>query len=301
MRRREMNAINDKQLVIEKPIIVNDVSKVEVFDFIDDKYRALIEDFYGRLRGNVSDDNLLSFYLNIGNLEIIDKYNLFTFLKSFITEGSYDFRNNRISIYSSKYKYSDIINHELLHMSTRKILDNKCHVGFLQVQKDYYVGNALNEGYTEIMCKKLFPGYTFSYAYNYEIIISKIIEEIVGKDRMNGLYFSSDLYSLVGSLSNYNNVYDIKKFLVQMDSVFLPFYRKDMVDNLIGINNFIYETFFNYLVRSGIDISCMEMEYYTFVNTMFRIIDNIPYNRDIVGINLEYNSEIYKSRIRKLC
>lgn len=296
-----MNAINDKQLVIEKPIIVNDVSKVEVFDFIDDKYRVLIEDFYGRLRGNVSDDNLLSFYLNIGNLEIIDKYNLFTFLKSFITEGSYDFRNNRISIYSSKYKYSDIINHELLHMSTRKILDNKCHIGFLQVQKDYYVGNALNEGYTEIMCKELFPGYTFSYAYNYEIIISKIIEEIVGKDRMCDLYFSSDLYSLMGILSNYNSVSNVKEFLMLTDYISIPFYKRELVDNLIGVNNFIFETFTNYLVRSDRDIYSMENEYYMFVNTMFRIIDNIPYNRDIVGRNLEYNSEIYKSRIRKLC
>lgn len=286
---------------IEKPIIVSDVSKVEVFDFIGNKHRFLIEDFYNILSSNLSYDNLVSFYVNIRELEIIDNNGFFGFIKSIITEGSYDFRNNRISIYGNGYKYSDIINHELLHMATRRTLDNKCHIGFLQVQNDCYVGNALNEGYTELMCKELFPGYIFSYAYNYEIIISKVIEEIIGKDKMNDLYFSSDLYSLVGSLSNYNDIYDIKKFLVQLDSVFLPFYRKEIVDNLIGINNFIYETFFNYLVESNKCISSMEIEYYTFVNTMFKIIDNIPYHRDIIGRNLEYNSEIYKSKVKKLC
>lgn len=286
-----------KETKIETPIILKQTEQIEEFPFINDRYRHLIEAFYTKLKEEVPPLCLLSFYQNITSLTIEEKRGLINTLRSVLTAGSYDFYNNKISIYPFQERYCDILKHELLHMSTRKKTKDKCHIGFLQVQKNIHIGSALNEGYTEIMCKRLQEDYIISSSYQYEMILAEIIEKIIGKEKMKELYFTANLYELVNILSKYNTKKNIKNFLIDMDYISLPIYKKELSNTIIDINNFIYETFTNWLIQSPKNKSSQE-EYKSFIELITQVLE--IYNKDIINKNIKYNTEASNAKIKVL-
>lgn len=58
-------------------------------------------------------------------------------------------------------------------------------------------------------------------SYEYEISITKIIEEIVSVDTMTNLYFNANLYDLVSILSKYSNKKDIINFILDLDEIYI--------------------------------------------------------------------------------
>lgn len=279
---------------IEKPIILHNINKIETFPFINEYYRPIIYDFYNTLTKEVKKEYLSSFYQNITSLTIEEKRGLINTLITLFTSGSYDYYNNKINIYPFQERYCDIIKHELLHMSTRKKDKDKCHIGFLQVQKEIYIGNALNEGYTEIMCKRLQKDYQTTPSYKYPFIIAQIIEKIVGKEKMKELYFTGNLYELTNILTKYNTKSNIKDFLIDTDYILSPLYRKELSNKIIDINNFIYETFTNWLIKESIDKPLLE-EYKSFIELITQV--SKIYNKDIINKNIKYNTIEGKTKV----
>ncbi len=278
---------------IEKPIILHNINKIETFPFINEYYRPLIEDFYNNLIKEVKKEYLSSFYQNITSLTIEEKRGFINTLITLFTSGSYDYYDNKINIYPFQERYCDIIRHELLHMSTRKNDKDKCHIGFLQVQKEIYIGNALNEGYTEIMCKRLQNDYQITPSYKYPFIIAQIIEKIVGKEKMKELYFTSNLYELTNILTKYNTISNIKDFLIDTDYILSPLYNRELSNKVIDINNFIYETFTNWLIKETVNNS--KEEYKSFIELITQVLE--IYNKDIINKNIKYNTLVGKEKV----
>ena len=79
-------------------------------------------------------------------------------------------------------------------------------------------GCGLNEGYTELLNKRYFSKCKKDRgAYPEQQFIALGIEEIVGRERMESLYFDADLEGLVKELSQYASVEEIHELLRVID------------------------------------------------------------------------------------
>ena len=80
-------------------------------------------------------------------------------------------------------------------------------------------GIALNEGYTEHLNQQhFFPDY-FDDSYLHEQSIAYEFEKIIGRVKMEKLYFEADLYGLIQELTKYASVEEIITFLRDFDKL----------------------------------------------------------------------------------
>ena len=177
--------VKDNIKIYTTPILVRQSVK-EDFTNIDIKYRKQVEDFYRILSLNVKTEYLNAFFNNIKNVRI-KKSVLIGLFYSTIHDGtyaSYDITKNKIFLYQEELSGVDFY-HELLHLSSsiRNPKNNMYYCGFSQNSSKTTLGNAINEGYTEYLCSNIFEVDNDSY-YQYEMIVAKLLEMIVGKNNM---------------------------------------------------------------------------------------------------------------------
>ena len=89
-------------------------------------------------------------------------------------------------------------------------------------------------------------------SYKYEVEITTLVEEIIGKDIMTNLYFNADLHNLIVQLQKYTKYEEILMFLQNLDSIFvLEDYGKRYKNNIIYYHNsviaFLVKTYKNKL------------------------------------------------------
>ena len=199
----ERNNYKNLQInVLPAPLLVKkDNSKVDFARF-ESKYRKDIEEFYNVLIKNVDEDILISFYNNIKELEIKDNYTKVSkFIKTSNCLGSYS-TDNTIEI-STAYRKS-ILFHELLHLSSSCVREDKLYIGFNQMLENSDIGRGINEGYTEYLNQLYFKHQSNSkHYYTYLKNTASLLERIIGHEKMQSFFFKSDLLSLVEELSNY--------------------------------------------------------------------------------------------------
>ena len=121
----------------------------------------------------------------------------------------------------NEHKLRNLIAHELLHMATSKEDDQVLCCGFHQINKKTKtnIGIALNEGYTEHLNQQhFFPDY-FDDSYLHEQSIAYEFEKIIGREKMEKLYFEADLYGLIQELTKYASVEEIITFLRDFDKL----------------------------------------------------------------------------------
>lgn len=107
--------------------------------------------------------------------------------------------------------------HELLHLSSSIIYDNLYYCGFSQETYHYTIGEGLNEGYTSLLEYRYFYYDGAEMCYELEMIIARLIEEIIGKNTMESLYFKADLFNLVKELEKYASYNEIYNFICKLD------------------------------------------------------------------------------------
>ncbi len=171
---------------------------------------------------NFDESDLINFYNNIVNLDTYEtdfkkrnkKY------KNSILEvrGSYVVNNN--SIFLNPDDFKSTIYHELFHMSSSKVDENVVYSGFSQSKLGVKVGDALNEGYTQLLTERYFSEDEIIKSYVYFVRIALLTEKIIGKEKMEKLYLHSDLYGLIDELKKYAYYQDIMEFLSNLDFVF---------------------------------------------------------------------------------
>lgn len=168
-----------------------------------------IKAFNDVLETNFNSDELANYYNNINQVDIYRVSKLDRLLlKRKKIEGQYTSTKNTIQLVNN-----DSIYHELFHMASTNDYN---FMGFLQRG----VGISLNEGYTEFMRQKYFPR-SSSNTYHIHVYIAKQLDRIVGKEKMEKLYLTSDLKGLVKELSQYASTDDIMHFIENGDYALL--------------------------------------------------------------------------------
>ncbi|MDD3392921.1 MAG: hypothetical protein PHE54_05230 [Bacilli bacterium] len=256
-------------------------------------------DFYARINQNLDDrvmkfiDKILNDFdtininlllNNINNVKI-NKLKLHSFNTIFssikISNGEYNIKKNEITYYD--INNSNNLEHELFHLATSKVEDNFMCSGFYYYFKDSEIGYGLNEGYTQLLSNRCFPGNQDFYYY--EKSIAFMIEDIIGKEKLIKLYFKADLKSLIDELSKYSSTEEAINLIIKIDC----FSKKNSYENIN--NSFNAKAMANLL--KDIQINILKISYskknklnvnYIREFNGYKVIDDIITNQIINGI-----------------
>ena len=218
-------------------------------------YHKRLKNIYEIVINSVNKDNVKLLYNGMPFVEIKKQYTKrIIFNNLFInTLAEFDAINKKIYLYSGRLSGSSL-NHELLHLLSSYYDEEKdiLYSGFEQTSKSGNMGEAFNEGYTEYQNGEIFHVNVNDTIYVYEIIIIKLLEQVIGKSRMKDLYFHGDLYNFINELAKYTNISNIKKMIYKSDYILR--YRRCYFKNhkvkeyLLEMNAFILEIYTNYLL-----------------------------------------------------
>ena len=181
----------------------------------DENYKVLIDNFKRIMKNVLSekDYNLLQERLEAININFINdivskEHEIFgNVAGTFNPDGT-------INLYDKEER---VIYHELLHASSLQYhTDTISYDGFnhQNIDEKKNIGIGLNEGYTELLTIRYFGG---DSRYKNEVFYNQMIENIIGKDKMQSLYFNSDLDGLISELSKYCEKSKVLNFVDKMD------------------------------------------------------------------------------------
>lgn len=167
--------------------------------------------------------------------------------------------------------------------------DGKLFTGFRQEPNiGRGIGVGLNEGYTQFLTKRYF-GNDVLESYEFEQAMSELLELIVGKEKMESLYFNADLFGLIQELKQYYNEEGIMQFISNMD--FLSKFNNDIrftiaqkEEILKEINIFLLESYImkcDYELKQNlIDLETFSNKLISFIEmlTIWKMVDNQGYN-----------------------
>lgn len=198
--------------------------------------------------------NLTNFYNNINTLTTsYSKFKLFNLISRGYIVGTYNPRKNKIT--TRENNISQAIYHELLHMASSTYKEKIVYSGFSQMSlKPGFanLGKGINEGYTELLNRRYFieEGGLIP-SYEYELIITRKLEKIIGKQKMQELYLNANLHGLIQELKQYSNDEEIMKFISNTD--FILFHldhkilkmgeKKLLINSLKNVNKFLLKAY----------------------------------------------------------
>lgn len=312
--------------IIERPKfkfnIDYDINFLDFDPYIED---GIIHFLY-MITKNISKDNLGLLYNNLNSINITNKFDKHNFLyniskiyfnHSFIS-GYYLLKKNTIYIISkyefllykkiidcniSKCSYKDFLSnvlyHEMLHACSTFTTNDNTFSGFVQNNKNgsNYIGDGINEGYTELILNKLFDN-TIGYvsSYNYEKVIAKAIEIIIGSDAMSKCFFDADLHGLVCELAKYSSYDDGKEFIINLDRI--HYLKKEnnsleIRDKIIElsdrINIFIVNSYISKLVYDNDKVELSDIDIEDIKCFCFALEENVRNNLSVDSSSIIYN------------
>ena len=174
------------------------------------------------------------------------------------------------------------------------------------------IGIGLNEDYTELLTNRYFANeFDCSIGYEYAAKIAEMVEKIVGKDKMENLYLTSNLYGLIKELNKYSNSFEIMKFISDTDFVlkhlddrkYKLFEKKMILNSMKNIRNFLIKTYSKML---SFQYHNKEINYETFSSMLLDFVADFPgrvtikkhvfdvYDKDEIKILLNDFLENYK-------
>jgi len=254
-------------------------------------YQKVYSTFCKFIEDKIHREDLDNYYRNFKTLKEYNESTGYIFnhlRRGYISGGTYNSKENTIDLATTPISelYNSIC-HELLHASSTR-LDLKNDViysGLSQVQinkkdesKALVHGIGINEGLTQYYANKFFdprcqliPAYS---VYEEEQAIARLLEIIIGKEKLQSLYFRADLNGLINELLKYASKEDIYKFIKYTDVLFyyssekqLKFRELDEVKNYI--NTFLINAYNNSVKAKSVDL--------TKVNGLSN--DYLPYRR----------------------
>lgn len=227
------------------------------------EYNKIFENFENILKEKLPHCNHSSFYQNVKKIKFSTKSSsaeIIYLRHSPDINAKYDVKKNKLSLFQKQFENTKlesdkdgIVNHELLHMSTTRKGGNHYFCGFEQINKKSkcLIGRCLNEGYTEYLNRKYFSTTETFDIYFDERHLAKGIEKIIGKEKMEELYFASDLYNLIIELSKYTTIDKAASLIKKIDrlqdnELFIDYYTKlytELKEEIVQIygNKQIYE------------------------------------------------------------
>lgn len=280
------------------PKVVKRFDDINRTETIKKQFGSLIVKFFEVINKNFSNLDLSIMYNNLNTVSTsTKKFEISNIVHGTNKEGAYLPFENEIELQKKNY-YSTIF-HELFHASST-IVDNESNTifcGFEQIKNNYeIIAVGINEGYTQYLTEEYFKDVI--QAYSYEKIIASVVETIVGKQKMQSLYFTANLKGLIEYLSQYETYDEIFKFLHTLDCVSMDLgknksrklYQSNIIKSMRYINSFLIEcSTKKYILSTNNGISDKKQ----FRNDLKNIINMLPYNVSI-------NNKIYYLRDKKL-
>ena len=224
----------DISMVVMPPELINRFNSFNADKIAASKYKESILKYAEFMTKNFSPKDLINFYNNINSLEVYSN----SLMRKI---GIYRCDINIIYI-NDNIASNNAIFHELFHMSSSVFKENVIYSGFSQSKIDMgnKIGVGLNEGYTDLLTQRYFGKHNGKYRnpYAYEVEIARLVEEIVGKEKMESLYLNANLEGLIDELKKYMSEDEIMKFIYKMDFVTkysgekkIGLSRKKMINN----------------------------------------------------------------------
>lgn len=223
---------------VNREIDIESICAKEFGDKILRFIKVIIENFNPEVLNN--------FYNNLKTIKVSSKsLVLRNFLLHTNAVGTYNPKHNEIAIATETDDTT--ITHELLHMASSFYKDKMSRSGFNQFYSKglLNIGNGINEGYTELLNQRYFGGTEYPLGirrsistYGYLKLITEKLEQIVGKEKMENLYFSANLKGLIQELNKYASEEEIMKFITDTDFIikYLSNKRPSLIENQSLIN-----------------------------------------------------------------
>lgn len=167
--------------------------------------------------------------------------------------------NPKVIPHVLRIKNFNASNHELLHQSSTKYINGVLYSGFSKLGDSKYIGNGINEGYTQLLAQKYFNE-NVGKVYFFEVEIVKILENIVGINKMEKYYFQTGYDSLITELMKYEDYNNIMLFFENVDRI-----------NYIKSNNLLEHHFeeFQQLIKNAYDFlfNCFKNKMEMYINS----------------------------------
>ena len=139
--------------------------------------------------------------------------------------------------------------HELFHVASSIHNMNGKQSGFEQVIEKSCVGIGINEGYTQLLTERYFKDLEDSnQIYPYEVEISSLLENIIGRRTMEKLYLKVDLYGLIKRMEEYSDIKEIVKFISSLDYVSINYNNTNLTSKEISDMDERLDYIANYLL-----------------------------------------------------
>lgn len=194
-------------------------------------YLAVIENFKEVMKKNLSMENYNILINNIKKVKVKHKRNKDTDIN--IITGNIDDKG-----IITLYELDDItLYHELFHASST-YYDEKQDNSFSGFHHHLrnprkFIGLGFNEGYTQLLTERYFNNSQSNDSYVNEVHYVKLIENLIGKEKLLNLYLKSDLNNLILELCKNNSEEQVFEFLTNMDLFIISNkIRKDKVKQM---------------------------------------------------------------------
>ena len=297
--KKDFNTKNTQKVLMTPEIIEkhSDVDKTRLSKF---RNALVYSIFIEKLNKMFSRSNLKNFYNNINSLKI--GTNPIGHIDGI--EAYYKPENNTIYFCRNGYNI-EIVFHELLHMASTICKNGMVYCGFSQKKKysRKVIGAGLTEGYTQLLTRRMYKD-TYEYRYYTEVEIAKIIETIIGKEKMENLYFNANLKWLVEELSKYSDEQETLKFIKRLD--FITKYETNKENNTRREEILLVEAYkdvYTFLLKTYVEqqkelYRKNEIDKEEFINRIANYIYDIKldsYRGDYNLLNKKNKDEIIKS------
>ena len=229
---------NNFNISVKPNITFNELNNEEIVYNFHQKFYEYIDNFITFIKKENPKINLDLFFENLKTLSIKERYNFNKFL-FFKTKTGGRYSPGKNTIFLLKNHSLSSIYHELLHCASMKIVNGINMVGFRQYsyEKDIQdIGRGLNEGYTSLLTERYFKT---RCGYIIEKYIASLLEKIVGKDKMENLFFTADLDNLIEELKKYSNQDEIITFIKYLDEIRCDTMRTKPLEDAKNKFNFI--------------------------------------------------------------
>ena len=224
------------------------------------------------------------FYNNLDTLEIkrIDR------LKGICYDAAaqYGMDENAIEIIALD-RVDTFIDHELLHMaSSIKDEDGNVYSGFIQTRGELGIGYGLDEGYTALLDDRYFmdrtPEKKILNPNIYCVVkyLAKMVEEFVGQENMEDLYFEANLFELVEFFESYTSLEETIQFIHDMDEILLGYEQAKFKKTFLCLrkftdcNKFMAEAWYSRVTEGYLEGKLTREEYMACLEDIKRMLRN---------------------------
>lgn len=228
---------------------INDVECIKITrsQRINDQYKKSLMEFINVFNNNFSEKYSERLEQNLHTIKIAKRSKLFRKKKDKSISGTYNSNKNEIILYED-----DSFPHELFHVSSSLItpaskswLENYDFIGF----RDGFMGKGLNEGYTQLLSERFFDT---EKTYIRLVEIVKVLEYIIGEEKMRDFYFDIGLKGLIDEMVKYfkqDDYYCIENLITNTNKLCVRNIGKE-ADYLVVQ---IYGTLFNLYANKLVD------------------------------------------------